>query len=184
MTAMFGTELEEAYPNTDENDPTIPIFIEKQTTSNEYIPNENNQQDKNQIMNQNQNQKEKENNLDYKVLYDEQYKKTQMKNNIPLNNIIPPQIMEKPVSYEKFTAPSSSSAESIETTNIKNSVMIKPILYALYIVLAVSLHYVITYLIEHFVTASGTFSIRQEIMIRVCYPLIILLLIWLIKFLR
>lgn len=72
---------------------------------------------------------------------------------------------------ENFSDESSSSSK-------KKGDVFKSILFTLMILLAISTHYFIAYVYEHFVTAPGQYSLRQEVGFRLIYPIIILGIIW------
>lgn len=60
----------------------------------------------------------------------------------------------------------------------KRNDVFKSILFTLMILLAISTHYIVAFIFEHFVTATGQYSLRQELGFRLIYPVIILGIIW------
>lgn len=49
------------------------------------------------------------------------------------------------------------------------------------ILLAIAFHSFISFIFEHFVSAPGEYSLRQEVGMRLIYPIVILLVIWFVK---
>jgi len=66
-------------------------------------------------------------------------------------------------------------------TRKKSNDLYKSIIFTLMIVLAIATHYFIDFIYVHFVTASGKFSLREELGFRFLYPLIIFIIIWFAK---
>ena len=57
----------------------------------------------------------------------------------------------------------------------------KSIIFSLMILLAIAFHAFISFIFEHFVSAPGEYSLRQEAGMRLVYPLLILIVIWFAK---
>lgn len=57
----------------------------------------------------------------------------------------------------------------------------KSIIFSLMILLAIAFHAFISFVFEHFVSAPGEYSLRQEAGMRLVYPLLILIVIWFAK---
>lgn len=68
-----------------------------------------------------------------------------------------------------------------KTETRKKGDLYKSIIFTLMILLAIATHYFIDYIYVHFVTATGKFSLREELGFRLLYPLIIFLVIWFAK---
>jgi len=58
---------------------------------------------------------------------------------------------------------------------------LKSILFSLMILLGISAHAFVAFLFENYVTSTGNYSIKQEVGMRLLYPVAILLIIYLVK---
>jgi hypothetical protein len=63
----------------------------------------------------------------------------------------------------------------------KKGGIMKSLIFSFLILLAISIHFFIAFVYEHFVTATGQFSLRQEIGLRLIYPTLIFIFVWWVK---
>lgn len=163
---FLGTELEDAFPNTNEESESIPVYTKTQAQDNEYIP-----KSKEPVM-----EKQKDDFLDYKTIYnDTLLKKNILKYNDDNNNS----------NKEMFTSPKKNEIEENENYNESRSVqLLRPITFSLLVLLAFSLHSFFIFAIEHYISATGNYSLKQEMGIRLLYPVFVFITIYILKILR
>jgi len=58
---------------------------------------------------------------------------------------------------------------------------LKSILFSMMILLAISAHAFVAFIFENYVTSAGIYTIKQEVGMRLLYPVAILVIIWLVK---
>lgn len=172
------TELNHAFPNTnvdveEQDDINLDdIYITPKKipyTENVY---ENNDDNNKKIIKPTNNN----NYLDYRNLYNNQ-----------INHLKNIQQQQQQQIIEKYN--DNTDEKQVEKTEdvkkeTSSSFLLKPITFSLLVVFAFSIHAFIMYFIEHFISATGNFSIKQEIGIRIMYPVITFFLIFIIKSLR
>lgn len=109
---------------------------------------------------------------DSKTLQQELQQQNQLNKKIQLNHA-------KDINQGRNKKSEHFSSDKIEYK--KKGDMYKSILFTLMILLAIATHYFIDHIYVHFVTAPGTYSLREEVGFRLLYPLIIFIIIWFAK---
>lgn len=162
---FFGTELEDAFPNTNEESESIPIYAKTQAHENEYIPKTTDPV----VV-----EKKNDDFLDYKTVYNDAVLKQKI-NNLNENN-----------NKEMFTQKKidSTTNENENTNELKSVQILRPITFSLLVLFAFSLHSFFIFVIEHYISATGNYSLKQETGIRLVYPAIVFIVIYIFKVLR
>lgn len=72
-------------------------------------------------------------------------------------------------------------APAVHKSKKSSNDFLKSILFSLMILLGISAHAFVAFLFENYVTSTGNYSIKQEVGMRLLYPVSILLIIYLVK---
>lgn len=94
---------------------------------------------------------------------------------IPQHKKYVPNVRE---TFKKDDEPTPSAAQK---TKKSSNDFLKSILFSLMILLSISAHAFVAFLFENYVTSTGNYSIKQEVGMRLLYPVSILLIIYLVK---
>jgi len=83
--------------------------------------------------------------------------------------------------FSKDEEQSAPAAPSTQKTKKSSNDFLKSLLFSLMILLGISAHAFVSFLFENYVTSTGNYSIKQEVGMRLLYPVSILLIIYLVK---
>jgi hypothetical protein len=90
--------------------------------------------------------------------------------------------LKKIKDIKQYTRNKGKKEHFLETSDgKKKGDLSKSIIFSLLILLPIAFHSFISFVFEHFVSAPGEYSLRQEVGMRLIYPILILIVIWFAK---